>query len=31
MAGSRYILIRGDFFIRYPDLPRNGPQQGPRR
>jgi hypothetical protein len=26
MSGSRYTLIRGDFYIRYPDLPRNGPE-----
>jgi hypothetical protein len=26
MAAPRYILILGDFYIRYPDLPRNGPE-----
>jgi hypothetical protein len=26
MAAPRYTLILGDFYIRYPDLPRNGPE-----
>ena len=26
MAAPRYTLVLGDFFIRYPDLPRNGPE-----
>jgi hypothetical protein len=26
MPGPRYTLIRGEFYIRYPDLPRNGPE-----
>lgn len=26
MARPRYTLITGDFYIRYPDLPRNGPE-----
>jgi hypothetical protein len=26
MAGPRYTLIRGEFYIHYPDLPRNGPE-----
>ena len=26
MPAPRYVLITGDFYIRYPDLPRNGPE-----
>lgn len=26
MSVPRYTLIRGEFYIRYPDLPRNGPE-----
>ncbi|MDQ4092831.1 MAG: hypothetical protein M3143_05325 [Actinomycetota bacterium] len=26
MPAPRYTLIRGEFYIRYPDLPRNGPE-----
>ena len=26
MPGPRYTLVSGDFYILYPDLPRNGPQ-----
>ncbi|MGY1670823.1 thermonuclease family protein [Geodermatophilus sp. SYSU D00710] len=26
MAAPRYTLVLGDFYIRYPDLPRNGPE-----
>ncbi|OHV43333.1 thermonuclease family protein [Pseudofrankia sp. BMG5.36] len=26
MPGPRYTLITGDFYILYPDLPRNGPE-----
>ena len=26
MAAPRYTLILGDFYILYPDLPRNGPE-----
>jgi hypothetical protein len=26
MATPRYTLITGDFYVRYPDLPRNGPE-----
>lgn len=26
MAQPRYTLITGDFYIRYPDLPQNGPE-----
>ena len=25
MAAPRYTLVLGDFWIRHPDLPRNGP------
>ena len=26
MPAPRYTMIRGEFYIRYPDLPRNGPE-----
>ena len=26
MSAPRYRLIRGDFYVLYPDLPRNGPE-----
>ncbi|HEY6421652.1 MAG TPA: thermonuclease family protein [Pseudonocardiaceae bacterium] len=26
MSGTRYTLLTGEFYIRYPDLPRNGPE-----
>jgi hypothetical protein len=26
MPAPRYTLITGDFYIRYPDLPRHGPE-----
>jgi hypothetical protein len=26
MPAPRYVLITGEFYVLYPDLPRNGPE-----